>query len=172
MDRECQDQGARQFDARRSILTLLGLIYEKFVCLKTDLRVMGAKMNADTHSVSLYDRIGGRPKIEAIIDGFYQRVLRDPSLAPFFEHSNLDNLRKMQVEFFAAALGGPQEYSGRTVAAVHHGRGIQRKHFSAFCQHLFKMLEEMGVPHEDINATVARISLSVRDVTGEPTVDG
>ncbi len=129
-------------------------------------------MSSSTPSSSLYDRLGGQAKIEQMIEVFYAKVLSDAELAPFFQSTSIEKLHKMQAEFFAAALGGPQQYSGRSVAAAHHGRGIQRKHFSAFCQHLFKALEEMGVDAHDINATVARISLSVRDVTGEPNVDG
>ncbi len=129
-------------------------------------------MNSPSDSSSLYERIGGAERVDALVHDFYERVLKDPELAPFFEHSSIDKLRSMQQEFFAAALGGPQEYSGRSLAAVHHGRNIQRSHFSKFCQHLFETLEEMGFDRNDIDETVRRIAMSARDVTGEANVDG
>jgi hemoglobin len=38
-------------------------------------------------------------------------------------------LKGMQVEFFAAALGGPDPYTGAPMRDVHHGRGITMGHF-------------------------------------------
>jgi hemoglobin len=121
---------------------------------------------------SLFERLGGQAGIEKLMGNFYQRILADPTLAPFFAQTSMEKLRRMQSEFFAAALGGPQKYSGRSIAEAHHNRGIERQHFTAFCEHLFQTLEEIGVSHEDINQTVARISLQSRDVTGNQNVDG
>jgi hemoglobin len=42
----------------------------------------------------------------------------------------------MQREFFAAALGGPQAYSGLSLTQAHAGRGITPRHFNRFVQHL------------------------------------
>ena len=60
---------------------------------------------------------------------FYNRVLSDPELAPFFEASDIDKLRRMQREFFSVALGGPIRYDGQSLSYAHHGRGIRRTHF-------------------------------------------
>ena len=38
---------------------------------------------------------------------FYGRVLADDELAGFFTGTNMARLKGKQVEFFAAALGGP-----------------------------------------------------------------
>jgi hemoglobin len=47
------------------------------------------------------------PTVDELIEAFYVRVLADPLLAPFFQDTPLDRLRKMQKELFAMALGGP-----------------------------------------------------------------
>ena len=57
--------------------------------------------------VSVYELIGGEPALVAVVDDFYERVLGDPQLAPFFAGAHLPKLKGRQVEFFAAALGGP-----------------------------------------------------------------
>jgi hemoglobin len=72
---------------------------------------------------SIYDRIGGQEALIVVVNGFYRRVLADSQLAPFFTGSNMSRLKGKQVEFFAAALGGPNEYSGQPMKAVHRGMG-------------------------------------------------
>ncbi len=73
---------------------------------------------------SLYDRLGGAAAIDGLIEAFYVRVLADPKLAPFFKDTPMERLRAMQTQFFSMALGGPVEYTGRSMSQVHHGRGI------------------------------------------------
>ncbi len=51
--------------------------------------------------------------ISEVIDEFYDRVLADPDLKPFFRNTSMDKLRRMQREFFSAALDGPITYSGK-----------------------------------------------------------
>jgi hemoglobin len=73
---------------------------------------------------SIYEAIGGREALVTVVDDFYERVLADADLAVFFRGTSLPRLKGMQVEFFTAALGGPDEYRGRSMKDVHRGRGI------------------------------------------------
>ncbi len=43
----------------------------------------------------------------------------------------MSRLAGRQVEFFAAALGGPQPYTGAPMRAVHQGRGITEQIMAA-----------------------------------------
>ena len=56
---------------------------------------------------TIYAQIGGAEALEAVVEDFYDRVLRDAELAGFFSGTNTARLKGKQVEFFAAALGGP-----------------------------------------------------------------
>lgn len=121
---------------------------------------------------SLYEKLGGESRIAELLEDFYSRVLADPELAPFFQHTPMNKLIAMQKEFFGAALGGPRNYAGRTIAAAHHGRGITRHHFSLFCEHLFQTLTDEGFDHADINQVIAQISMHAGYVTGDAGIDG
>lgn len=122
--------------------------------------------------LSLFDKIGGAPQVDALIQKFYERVLSDPDLAKFFEHSDIAKLARMQREFFSVGLDGPMEYTSRRLFAAHHGRGIGRKHFSQFCNHLVDTLLEHGLPAEDADKILVRLSMYAGHVTGEGGVDG
>ena len=104
--------------------------------------------------VSTYELIGGEPALVAVVDDFYERVLSDPQLAPFFAGANMPRLKGRQVEFFAAALGGPSVYRGGAMRQVHAGRGIGQADFDKVAFHLAGALAAAGVPAE-ISAQIA-----------------
>ncbi|MFM7244723.1 MAG: group I truncated hemoglobin [Planctomycetaceae bacterium] len=115
---------------------------------------------------TLYERLGGETGIKGLLVAFYGRVLADPVLRPFFSDIPMDKLLRMQHEFFAMALDGPQRYTGRQLAEVHHGRGITMAHFHRFQQHLLETLQETGVPADDIHDVIRRVVSHRRDVIG------
>jgi hypothetical protein len=67
---------------------------------------------------TLFERVGGEQTISDLIHKFYDCVLADPELKPFFKNTSMDKLRRMQREFFSAALDGPTTYSGRPLIGV------------------------------------------------------
>ena len=77
----------------------------------------------------IYDAIGGAPAVSAAVDDFYVRIVADPSLAPYFDTTDMRRLKAHQRAFFAAALGGPQLYAGRDMAAAHAQMSISRRGF-------------------------------------------
>ena len=107
---------------------------------------------------SIYEQIGGQEALVAVVDDFYERVMADAELAPFFAGTSMPRLKGMQVEFFAAALGGPDEYRGRSMADVHRGRGIAQHHFDLVAKYLMDSLLAAGVPEETTEAIIGAIA--------------
>ena len=112
---------------------------------------------AAASEVSIYESIGGESALTAVVDDFYVRVLADPQLAGFFAGANMPKLKGRQVEFFAAALGGPDFYQGASMREAHAGRGIGQADFDKVALHLTAALAAAGVPAE----TVAQIVWAV-----------
>ena len=123
-------------------------------------------------SDSLYERMGGQEKLAKIVFQMYQRVLRDPELAPFFEGVSMERLKKMNTEFLASALDGPINYTGAELIAAHGGRGITRAHFSAFVGHLADAMRENGISERDIDDVLGRLAMYAGKITGDSNVDG
>jgi hemoglobin len=107
---------------------------------------------------SIYSQIGGSEALEVVVDDFYNRVLADDELAGFFSGTNMSRLKGKQVEFFAAALGGPDPYTGAPMRQVHQGRGITMHHFNLVAEHLAASLTAAGVAAETVEQILAAIA--------------
>ena len=116
---------------------------------------------------TLFERVGGEQTISDLIHEFYDRVLADPELKPFFENASMDKLRRMQHEFFSAALDGPITYSGRPLSHVHHGRGITKNHFALYVGHLIDTLQDQGITDQDAQEIIGRIRTYADEITGD-----
>jgi hemoglobin len=87
-------------------------------------------------------------------------------LKPFFEKTSMDKLRRMQREFFSAALDGPITYTGRPLGYVHHGRGITKHHFALYVGHLIDTLRDHGINDQDVQDIIGRINTYADEITG------
>ncbi|QBI56516.1 group I truncated hemoglobin [Streptomonospora litoralis] len=117
-------------------------------------------------SVSIYERIGGHDALTVVVDDLYVRIMDDPKLAGFFTGTNLAKLKGRQVEFFSAALGGPDVYDGGPMGAVHRGRGIEQAHFDLVAAHLIDALKAAGVPGETVDEIVGVVAPLSDDIVG------
>jgi hemoglobin len=118
-------------------------------------------------SESIYERIGGRPAVEAAVEEFYRRVLADASLAPYFEGVDMDTLRKHQVVALTMLTGGPNEAATdlpgvhALLARAHGPRGITGTAFDATAGHLVGALNALSVGPDDVT-TLAGVFNSFR----------
>jgi hemoglobin len=115
-------------------------------------------------AMTIYDQIGGQEALEVVVTDFYDRVLSDPELATFFTGTNMARLKGKQVEFFAAALGGPLTYTGAPMRQVHQGRGITMRHFELVATHLTSSLRAAGVPDDLVEQILAAITPLSKDI--------
>lgn len=116
-------------------------------------------------STTIYEQIGGHEALEVVVADFYTRVLADGELAGFFSGTNMSRLRGKQVEFFAAALGGPEPYAGAPMKQVHQGRGITMHHFDLVAGHLTDSLTAAGVDEETVARIIAAVAPLADDIT-------
>lgn len=115
---------------------------------------------------TLFERIGGKDTVDAMVVTFYEYVFADSELNSFFKETNVDKLINMQREFFTAALGGPIVYTGKPIHEAHFGLGISRKQFARFVNHLLKTLESYDLSAMEVSDIIAQVSTYLPDVTG------
>lgn len=118
--------------------------------------------------MSLLERIGGEAAVHAAVERFYERVLGDPTLAPFFKHVSMQRLKAHQFAFLSQALGGPQQYSGSSMSAAHARLKIEHRHFQAVSVHLVETLRELGVTEDIVAEVVAAVTPLAGQIVNTP----
>jgi hemoglobin len=121
---------------------------------------------ADLVRTSLYEELGGKAAIAAVVEEFYERVLADSTLAPMFAGVDVDRLRRHQAAFLVSALGGPNEYRGRGMRQAHAGLNITAAQFGAVAGHLSDALAACGVPDSTIATVIGHVAQLQGDVVG------
>jgi len=115
-------------------------------------------------SQSIFERIGGRDAVEAVVSDFYDRVLNDPVLEPYFEETDMDQLRSHQTQFISVVTGGPVDYDGDDMQTAHEGLGITEDAFAKVAAHLEAALRANGVPDDDVEAILAEVAAMEDDI--------
>ena len=96
----------------------------------------------------LYEKVGGRTTINALVHVFYERVQADEKLSRFFSNTDMENLRARQAMFLSMLLGGEQQFTGRDLKAAHadsRRQGMDDDSFDALMRIFRESLEEVQV---------------------------
>jgi hemoglobin len=108
----------------------------------------------------LFKEVGGSGAINELVRIFYDRVLADPRLAPFFPATDMEGLRAKQVMFLIMLLGRTRTFAGQDLTAAHAGaraQGLNGEHFDALLGHFEASLGQMGVADDYTREIIARI---------------
>ena len=113
---------------------------------------------------ALYERLGGLPAINAVVDDFVGNVARDRRINRFFANTNIPRLKFLLVQQICQATGGPCFYTGRDMKSAHRGLGISGRHFTALVQDLGKTLKKFKVPAREQKELVAILAPLQKDI--------
>ena len=98
---------------------------------------------------SLYERLGGKPAIKAVVDDFVGNVAVGKRINGFFAKTNNPRLKLRLVEQICAGSGGPCKYRGRSMKAAHRGMGVRTMDFNALVEDLKISLDRFNVPKRE-----------------------
>jgi hemoglobin len=104
---------------------------------------------ADGKPKSLYDRLGGKPAVEAVVDGLLKKALTDERINYTWAGSPLPRVRQRLIELVCAGTGGGCTYTGRDMKAAHQGMNITGEQFGILVGHLVATLDELKVPAKE-----------------------
>ena len=121
-----------------------------------------------TREDSLYQKLGGKAAIDAVVDAFYVKVLADKRVKDFFADVSMDKQRRKQKEFLSFAFGGPLPWTGKDMRKAHEGMGLTEEHFNAIAENLVGTLKDFKVKQELIDQVVAIAVSTKDDVLGRP----
>jgi len=103
---------------------------------------------------SLYDRLGGKKAITAVVNEFVSRVAADDRINAFFAATAANPERLMTfkhklVDQICEASGGPCKYTGKDMKTAHMGMGVSGADFNALVEDLVGALDKFKVPQHE-----------------------
>jgi hemoglobin len=97
------------------------------------------------------DRLGGTESLQAAVKGLMERMIGDPELVPFFDNSNLSQLKHHQASFLKIAFSEAapdtdnMKYIRKSHAALILHQGLGEKHFDRMLSHFVDVLRDLDV---------------------------
>lgn len=110
---------------------------------------------AESTPQTLYERLGGVFGIAPVVDDFIDRVMADPRLnanpAVDEAHHKVPpaGFKYLVTEMVCWATGGPQRYTGRTMADSHRHLNITPGEWDAFMDDFRQTLDKFHVPEAE-----------------------
>lgn len=95
---------------------------------------------------SLYQRLGGKDALTAVVNELWATVAQDVRINARFAHTNPQVFGSQLVDFLCQASGGPCQYKGRDMKAAHTGMKLSDAEFSALAEDTAKTLDKFKVP--------------------------
>ena len=116
--------------------------------------------------MTIYDQIGGQPVIKTATTVFYSRVTDDAALARWFDWVDISRLLAHQRAFLAAALDGPQLFTGLDLGEAHAGMEITDDAYTRVVAHLITTLGDLDVEERVLTEVESRLEALRQLVVG------
>jgi hemoglobin len=117
---------------------------------------------------SLYERLGGKDAITAVVDDFVGRVAADNRINGFFAKANVPRLKMMLVDQICEASGGPCKYTGRDMKTAHRGMGVTNAGFDALVGDLVAALDKFNVGEREKQELLGALGPMKKDIVEKP----
>ena len=116
---------------------------------------------------SLYDRLGGKPAITAVVDDFVANVAADDRINGRFGKTDIPKLKRNLVDQVCNATGGPCTYTGKDMKTAHTGMRIQEAEFNALVEDLIKSLNKFKVGKQEQGELLSALGSMKGDIVNQ-----
>lgn len=117
---------------------------------------------------SLYDRLGGKAAISAVVDQFVANVAADSRINARFAATDIPKLKGRLVDQVCMAAGGPCTYKGRDMKTTHAAMKISNGDFDALVEDLVKALDRFKVPAKEKGELLGLLGPMKQDIVEVP----
>jgi len=119
---------------------------------------------------TLYDRLGGVYSIATVVDDFIDRIMVDPRLNanPLVDEAHHRvppaGFKYLVTEMVCWATGGPQKYTGKSMADSHAHLKITPAEWEAFLDDFQQTLDKFAVPTREQEELIAIVNSTRADI--------
>jgi truncated hemoglobin YjbI len=135
-----------------------------------------------TNDGNIYQRVGRKPAIQAVVTAFHENLKGDTRINSFFAMANEERLGTCLVRQLCGATGGPCKYGEeiadaepgikdvcRTMKSTHAELDIGYSDFTALAEDVVKALDGAGVKPADRDAIVGALGTMCTDIVTNTT---
>jgi hemoglobin len=113
---------------------------------------------------TLYEQIGGEPKMRGIAEEFTRILLADDRTNFTFAETDTEKFTQLFYEQLSEVTGGPVKYTGRSMRESHDHLNITDEMFNALVEDLYIAFERNDVPYRLQNKVMAVFAPMHRDI--------
>ncbi len=149
------------------ILLALALTVSSFTVAMADGPAAKAAPPPAPAAKSLYDRLGGKDAITAVVHDFLGNVVADKAINKRFAKTDAKKLEGLLVDQVCQATGGPCKYTGKDMATAHKGMKITEAEFNALVGDLKKSLDKFKVGDQEQKDLLGALGGMKGDIVGK-----
>ncbi len=121
---------------------------------------------------SLYQRLGGKESIAAVVADFCARSVADDRIKAKYVKTDAARLEAMLVDQICEAAGGPCTYTGRDMKQAHDHMGVTTAEFDAQVEVLVASLNHFAVPQaeqDELLGMLAPMRVDIVEIESQET---
>ncbi len=103
---------------------------------------------------TMFEKYGGFSTISRVVMSFYDRMLDDDDVGPFFDDVDLPKLIDHQTKFISAIMGGPATFSDEHIVSAHKHLVVSDFHFDRLKELVRGTLSDFDFASDDIETVL------------------
>lgn len=110
---------------------------------------------------TLYEKLGGKKAIDAVVEDLTKRMMHDKQFGKFCKNISKDKVkanRQLVSAFICKAIGGPCEYKGKDMNTAHKNLGITESDWNRFVELAKESLNKFKVPKDVQNEFLTAVA--------------
>ncbi|XOV77694.1 MAG: group 1 truncated hemoglobin [Aestuariibacter sp.] len=115
-------------------------------------------------AATLYEDIGGKKTLVRVYIIAVQRIYNDPRINHFFKGFPKKELVKHLTDQTCELIGGPCEYTGRSMQASHQDLGITDADMFALVEHVQQAMRDVGLTYQQENLIIKQLAPLKSDI--------
>lgn len=113
---------------------------------------------------TLYERLGGKPAINAAVGELWAIVAKDKRINRYFAQTDPKVFGGKLADFLCQASGGPCTYTGMSMVVRHTGMHISEADFNAMAEDASLALDRLKVPTKEKGEVMQLLASQKRDI--------
>ena len=113
---------------------------------------------------TLFEQIGGQPKLMATVDSLVEVMLADERINFAFAQTDLAKFKKLLYDQLCELTDGPCTYRGRNMFEAHKKLNATNAQFNALAEDLYIAFDRQGVPYRLQNKVMALLAPMQPDI--------